>query len=111
MDEKIATLDQRLQPYAQYLVDLLRSYGADVVVTSGRRSVVRQQELIRAGRTTATRSLHLSGLAFDLQISGQGIPSREWLLFAGEIWEEIGGRWGGRFRSKDPIHFDVGLSG
>jgi len=102
-DPKIQTLQPWLREYAQYLVDSLREAGYEVVVTSGLRTPAKQLELIRAGRTKATRSLHLLGLAFDLQVT-----PRSGLLEAGLLWESLGGRWGGRFRIPDEIHFDVG---
>lgn len=92
------------RPYVEALLELMRQVGWKPQLTSGRRSRRAQEALIRAGKTTATRSLHLAGIAVD--IAGL-TPAQQ--REAGELWESWGGRWGGRFRSKDPIHFDAGL--
>lgn len=56
----------------------------------------------RAGLVTrpATNSAHLSGEAFDLERVGHLWIYGEWAPYAGL-------RWGGRFRSPDPVHFDT----
>jgi len=47
------------------------------------------------------RSTHELGLAFDLWINDESQLSD-----LGQVWEQMGGTWGGHFR--DPIHFEAG---
>lgn len=101
----IRSLDPRFAPYVELLLSAMREVGWRPVLTSAKRTRREQEALIRAGKTTATRSLHLAGLAVDIG----GLAPDE-LRQAGEFWESLGGRWGGRFKTPDPIHFDAGLS-
>lgn len=106
----ISTLQPYLRPYAEYLVVAFNDAGWPLIVTSGRRSSSRQAELIRAGYTTATRSRHLTGDAFDVGLRGykwRDVPEWVWDI-VGEYGESLGLRWGGRFTTPDPIHFDTG---
>lgn len=110
--DRSMALIRQLRPEGQaaavWLINELRSAGLPAIVTSGRRTPQRQRQLIAAGLTTATRSLHLLGRAMDIGFAN--VPTAQvppaWLTFAGSRWELIGGRWGGRFRDRDPIHFD-----
>jgi len=101
-------LQPDVQGAAVYLINAYRSAGYPAIITSGLRTVQRQQELIASGVTTATRSLHLTGRAIDLAFLG--IPDAPWDWFAagGALWVAMGGRWGGNFSVPDPIHFDGG---
>jgi hypothetical protein len=50
--------------------------------------------------------MHEWGLAFDIKLAGLDGPTQKAVLNAvGPFWEQIGGRWGGRF--KDEIHFEA----
>lgn len=83
-------------------------------IVSGRRSSTRQAKLRkcydRDPRTArqrcgvvvrpSRRSRHTSGDAFDLADDG-------WLHARGAWTEWLGYRWGGNFRTPDPVHFDV----
>ena len=113
MSELTLTLIRTLQREGQApvidLINALRAAGLPAVVVSARRTHARQTQLISAGLTTATRSRHLEGRAWDLGFRGvrsRAVPSYWWRA-AGESWERMGGRWGGRFRpAADPLHFD-----
>jgi len=88
----------------------LRRLGYPAVVISGRRSRAKQNELLRAGISPAKNSRHLTGDAFDIWFEGyrrDQIPEEVW-DFVGEIGEEFGFRWGGRFNVPDVNHFDTG---
>jgi len=103
MSTSLAGLQPWLQPYARYLVAL----APMVRVTSVRRSRSEQAYLYRrflAGESQYPvappgQSLHEYGRAFDVKA-----PS-ELLNHLGHIWEQMGGRWGGR--GGDPIHFEA----
>jgi hypothetical protein len=102
-----------LDPAFKPFVDALLSFAPQgAYITSGRRSGEVQQALYidfitGKSKFPAARpggSLHERGLAVDI---GGLSPSQ--LKQLGELWESWGGRWGGRFRKSDPIHFDAGL--
>lgn len=80
-------------------------------ITSGRRSAARQRELRgrwdrgdRRGLVArpAEHSHHTSGNAFDIS------APPEVLRIFGSWAPLLGLRWGGTFRSPDPVHFDTG---
>ena len=92
------------------MVDAFNENGWPLIVVSGRRDATKQTALIKAGLTTATRSYHLSGLAFDVGLRGftlKTLPDEYW-QYIGEFGESLGLRWGGRFSNYDPVHFDAG---
>jgi hypothetical protein len=101
------TLMPDLRPVADAFIRFLRSQGVNVIVTSTRRSYDTQRRLwenFQAGcsRYPAAppgRSRHGLGRAFDLNLSPPVYEA------AGMVWEQLGGRWGGRFA--DRIHFEV----
>ena len=90
---------------------MLQFNGYAVTVTRGRSSRATQKRLYRnflAGKSKYPaappgHSLHERGLAFDMLVSPEAGQR-----LAGEAWERLGGRWGGRFSSPpDPIHFEA----
>jgi LAS superfamily LD-carboxypeptidase LdcB len=91
---------------AELFVQLLQASGYRVTVTSVRRDLDEQARLYaraQAGRSkypaaAPGHSMHELGIAFDLQLQPADYTP------AGEAWESLGFRWGGRF--DDPIHFD-----
>lgn len=88
---------------------LLREHAPGVRwrITSGKRTRSEQAALYRklAPRGMAVappgRSKHELGRAVDIVFS----PA-DFAPMAGEVWEELGGRWGGRFKKYDPVHFE-----
>lgn len=78
-------------------------------ITSGYRDLSKQRQLYerwRAGDSgvivrPARTSWHTEGRAIDVDRSH---PNFEVFV---RMWEDSGGRWGGRFSSPDPVHFDV----
>jgi uncharacterized protein YcbK (DUF882 family) len=102
----IRSLQPFLQPYAIAMVNGIRQEGIPLQVISGRRNAN-----VNAEVGGAERSLHLSGLAFDVQIEGyrrDEVHPYFW-QYLGEWWESVGGRWGGRFSVQDVNHFDTGV--
>lgn len=89
---------------AVYLINAYRSVGIPAVVTSGRRSVAHN---ISVGG--AVQSRHLNGTAIDVGfLGGSQAEQQLWLQAGGELWQMMGGRWGGTFVVPDPLHFDAG---
>jgi len=72
-----------------------------ITVTLGEvyRTEYQQKHYVRSGKSKTYRSKHLKRLAIDLNlfIDGKYITDKEKYRILGEIWESIGGRWGGRF--------------
>ena len=103
----VLSLQPFLQPYVVNLVNAVRQEGIPLMVLSGRRNAN-----VNAEVGGAERSLHLYGLAFDLQVEGyrrDEVHPYFW-QYLGEWWESVGGRWGGRFSAPDVNHFDVGVA-
>lgn len=106
----MSSLHPELQRGLDYLKAVARYNGHGLVVTSMRRSREQQRRLYDdylAGRSKYPAappgtSAHELGLAFDAVVH-----PREWQDAYGELWEAIGGTWGGR-RFNDPIHFQLG---
>ena len=112
----VRTLDHRLVPYAEWLVEVAREQGWDPNVTSTTRSTAKQTKLYAKflrGELPYTvappgRSLHEHALAWDMTVAPHragDATMNDRLRALGELWESVGGTWGGRFR--DPIHFDA----
>lgn len=104
------SLDPRLRPWAQYLLQVGRQYNPNFVVTSARRSRRKQVKLYRrylSGKSKIPAappgtSLHELGLAFDIAQKGVDPIGDPWLQWLGSVWESWGGKWGG---ARDPVHF------
>ena len=58
--------DSNLKVLCDRLNIIRKAYGKPMVVTSGLRSEKQQEELIKAGKSTATKSAHLVGMAADI---------------------------------------------
>jgi len=107
----LGSLNRALRPYATALLRAARSLNPHATVTSTKRSRKSQAALYRnyvAGRSrfpaaAPGSSKHERGLALDLGGLSAGQLSK-----LGKLWRSWGGRWGGSFRSRDPIHFESG---
>jgi len=108
----LRTLDRRLYPWAKWLYDVGKYYDGRLTVTSAYRSYAHQDRLYRrwlTGEATIPaappgRSLHQRGLAFDFSRFGVDPHKDELLVFLGNTWNAVGGKWGG---ARDPVHFSV----
>src|SRR5713226_5191611 len=104
----LGTLEPFLIPAAEQLVSIAAAAGLSPRVSSARRSRGQQALLYRrflAGQSRFPaappgRSTHELGLAFDLWVNDESQ-----LADLGQVWEQMGGTWGGRFH--DPIHFEA----
>lgn len=90
------------------LKEVLLHYGYQwPAINSGYRSPDSQIALYNAyldGRQAlkpASQSWHVVGRAFDANFNEKTLP------VAVAVWKLLGGRWGGEFSSKDPVHFDL----
>jgi hypothetical protein len=90
----------------RYLLAWAAQYGVRATITSGTRSSAEQAALYaRGGPYPVARpgtSKHEQGRAVDVS------ASRETLAWLGQVWEAWipGGKWGGRWRTPDPVHYE-----
>lgn len=112
-DETIRNIESLAEPTrtrAWLLVYVARSAGFPVIVTSGRRGLAEQKELVRLGRSRTLASRHRSGQAFDIdwyRTRREDVPRWFWDLIGPWAERELGLTWGGRWKSiYDPGHFE-----
>lgn len=106
----LRTLHPQLQPWAEWIYSIGKYYDSRLVVTSVRRSRSEQAKLYQrylSGKSLIPAappggSLHEYGLSFDMARLGIDPLGDPLLLWLGDIWERVGGRYGG---SRDPVHF------
>lgn len=98
------------------LVNRARERGYTVSVVEGKRSAATQAKAYavwrRTGRNLAgqkvpiiappNKSKHVTGEAVDLAASNAALS---WM---GKEWEAMGGIWGGRWKAREPWHFESG---
>jgi peptidoglycan L-alanyl-D-glutamate endopeptidase CwlK len=83
--------------------------GHPIKLVEGWRSVERQQYLVEARVSPTMKSKHLDGSGIDVAFQGSNPYSDEhpW-EFLGVVGEQLGLTWGGRWKSKDSTHFQLG---
>lgn len=105
-------LHPQLKPWAKWLLDVGRYYDSRLVVTSGFRSIKKQQELHSnwlSGKSNIPaappgQSMHNYGLAFDLARPNVDPFQDPLLVYLADLWSRVGGA--GSVRG-DPVHFSV----
>lgn len=95
----------------------LQTSPHDFVVIEGVRSLERQRELVKAGKSWTMNSRHLHGLAIDLMaIHPSGGDPWEWKLYAQGLGpamkaaaerEDVPIIWGGDWTKRDGVHFEL----
>jgi len=117
-EKNLATVQPQLQKLGRELLRRLAAEGLTFKVIQGRRTQAEQDALYAKGRTkpgpkvTWTRnSRHLTGRAIDIALfSGKNVvwESKHYDR-AGEIGEELGLVWGGRWKGgkTDKPHFEL----
>jgi hypothetical protein len=104
----LSSLRPDVRRLAALFIAVLRQVGHySVTVTSTYRSRAAQARLYAAHLAGCSqypaaapgRSTHELRIAFDLELYPADYDA------AGELWEALGGTWGGRFG--DPIHFEL----
>lgn len=129
---KLDGLHPDLRAKAEQLKAICKAAGLDIVFTQGLRSMAEQEAIYAQGRTKPGpivshakpgQSYHNYGLAFDIAIVKDGrvtwddkvdvdeddVPD---YVEVGEIGEQLGMEWGGRWKRQDLPHFQLsfGLS-
>jgi hypothetical protein len=77
--------------------------GYVVSVRDVHRSVEEQERMVKDGKSKTMHSAHLESRAADLVLykNGVAITGGEEFRPLGIFWENLGGRWGGRFGLED----------
>jgi len=104
-------------------VNALKEKGYEVIITSTYRSIETQSNITSKGQDVASPgySPHNFGLGIDLNIKWKSegkvkqlmmaSPNEEWLKVIGKDgpvpYEKFNLRWGGNFKKRDAVHFDV----
>ncbi len=115
---RIEDLNIVLQRGANEFLERCKKAGLNPIITQTLRDKEYQDFLYSKGRTTKGEivtnarggtSFHNYGLAFDICKNEKGAEYSDDSFFekAGDIWTEMGGVWGGNFKSiKDKPHFE-----
>jgi peptidoglycan L-alanyl-D-glutamate endopeptidase CwlK len=122
---RIEDLDASMQLRALRFAGAMAENGVPFIFTCTRRTQAEQEELYARGRTKpgpkvtwTLKSMHIDGLAFDIAVCKDGIPTWDIkvdvdedgvgdYLEAGQIGESIGLEWGGRWSKPDYPHFQL----
>jgi peptidoglycan L-alanyl-D-glutamate endopeptidase CwlK len=117
-EKNLATVVPQLQKLGRELLRRLAAEGLTFKVIQGRRTPAQQAALYAKGRTApgpkvtwTLKSRHLTGRAIDIALfSGKNVvwESKHYNR-AGEIGEELGLVWGGRWKGgkTDKPHFEL----
>jgi len=105
-------LHPQFRPWAEKLLEVLRSVDRRFVFTSTFRSRADQVRLYNrylSGQSPFPalppgRSQHERGFAVDMARPGTNPAEDELLHELGAAWRGVGGVWGGE---KDPVHFEA----
>lgn len=120
---EVDELHPALKRGAEELKRRLKAKGWNMGISATYRDNEYQDKLYSQGRTTAGskvtnakggQSIHNYRLAFDIfnNVPGNLYPE-DFMKSAGEIWEDMGGEWGGSwtsFKDKPHMQFTNGLS-
>lgn len=115
-EKNLTNVHWELVAVVRYAHRALEGTGLSFIVTEGRRSKQRQQELYEAGATTTLNSRHLTGHAVDLAATINGKVRWDWPLY-GKLAQTMKHAaqalgvtivWGGDWkRFKDGPHFEL----
>lgn len=111
----MSTLLEKQQQFSWMFKDfLIWLFANGYTVTIGEVLRTKKQAADNAAAGIGiSNSLHLLKLAVDLNIfkDGEFLQTYDELLTVGEIWESLGGSWGGRFKNQDCDHFSLSYNG
>ena len=109
------TLRQKQSKFAQMVARLIQwafENGFEVTLGEAFRTDEQQEKYLKNGKSTVKRSKHQDRLAIDLNlfIDGKYQVSSEAYRPLGEAWKDMGGVWGGDWKSfPDGNHFEYGV--
>ncbi|MCK5563702.1 MAG: M15 family metallopeptidase [Planctomycetes bacterium] len=96
------SLSERQQTFSIMVAKLIFfALQEGMALTFGEAFRTKEQQTLhlKSGKSRVRRSKHQARLAvdFNLFIDGKYVRGKEKYRAIGEKWEELGGRWGGRF--------------
>jgi len=96
------SLSEKQRKFPMMVAELItEAYGAGYELTFGEafRTEDQQRLYVSSGRSRTMSSAHMKRLAVDFNLFRDGVYITDSGLYRplGEMWEAIGGRWGGRF--------------
>jgi hypothetical protein len=98
-------IDANLELLYSKINNVRQSYNIPMIVTSGLRSEAQQQQLIADGKSTASKSKHLTGQAVDIQdIDG---ALRDWVIRNMNLMEQYGFWFEDFGHTKGWVHFQI----
>lgn len=112
MDRSLDDLSARFKPLAEQLLANIKAAGIDILIVDTLRTAAQQADAISRGVSWTTHSKHLTGDAIDLAPLYQGSNKVDWdasdpvWLKMGELGEDLGLTWGGRWPHRDMGHFE-----
>lgn len=117
MSRRLNDLSDRFRPLAFELLARLAEARIPVLIVDTLRTPAEQEENIRRGVSWTKNSKHLTGDAIDVcpfdVFQLHGPDKLKWdshdpvWTKIGEIGEELGLRWGGRWKVRDMGHFEL----
>jgi peptidoglycan LD-endopeptidase CwlK len=116
MSRRLDDLSDRFRPIAFELLARCVEQGIVVMIIDTRRTIAQQEANIANGVSWTLNSKHLTGDAIDIcpyqQWTEYGAKKLQWdasdpaWAAVGRIGEELGLRWGGRWKQRDMGHFE-----
>src|SRR5688572_6562085 len=116
MSRALNDLSDRFRPLAFELLARCTEQGIAVMIVDTLRTMKEQEEYIAKGVSWTLNSKHLTGDAIDIcpfmQWQLYGVDKLQWdgrdpvWQILGRIGEDIGLRWGGRWKQRDLGHFE-----
>jgi RHS repeat-associated protein len=112
--EALRSLEPHVAAYGALHLTAIAEAGIHVRVTEGYRTYERQDSYFKNGVSAARagQSFHNFRLAYDIAvIDSRGRYVKEGsdyrYLRAGELGEQVGLKWGGRWKTPDAVHFEL----
>jgi len=117
MSRRLDDLSDRFRPLAMELLARCVEQGIAVMIVDTLRTPQEQAANIARGVSWTSNSKHLTGDAIDvvpyMQFQLHGPDKLQWdasdpaWAAIGRIGEELGLRWGGRWKQRDMGHFEL----
>lgn len=96
---KLSDMQRRFPLMVAEFIRQVYDTGFELSFGEAFRTEEQQRLYMRSGRSRTMNSLHRDRLAVDFNLFRDGRYLADGALYrpAGEIWEALGGSWGGRF--------------
>lgn len=96
---RIPEMQRRFPLMVAEFIGRVYDEGFELSFGEAYRTEEQQRLYLKAGRSRTMNSFHRDRLAVDFNLFKGGVYLTDGALYrpVGEIWEAVGGRWGGRF--------------